>query len=450
MLARPHGAPGFTGSSSLGARVFTVAATGSVPATFPAMANNSAPLAGLRIIEVSMLGPGALTTHLADLGAEVIKIEPPQGDYGRRMTWPIVEGVSLLFLHVSRGKRSVVLDLRTEAGKDAFRELVRGADAVVEGMRPGGLDRRGLGFEQLREVNPRIVFVTISGYGMTGPYRDMPSHGIAYDTWAGIVQPAMTDDGFAYLPEHASIGIHAGPLFGALGLLAGITRARATGEGCQLEIAQSDAAAAMDWLRSETWKAYERPESEVTGNSSDNYERRAPGTAGMEEGVRYQMYASKDGYVLFMASEQEFWRNFCTGVDRMELFERWPGAKYADHARGNTELRAILRDIFATRTSAEWLEFGLEHNTPIAPSNTPKTLLADPQFQDRLPMIPAARLGADMLPTPLKFIGEELPVPTKAPTVGEHTEVVLRDALGWTDAQIADARANGAFGTESA
>ena len=174
-------------------------------------------------------------------------------------------------------------------------------------------------------------------------------------------------------------------------MLAGITRARETGEGCQLEIAQSDAAAAIDWLRSETWKAYERPQSEVTGNASDNYERRAPGTAGMEEGVRYQLYASKDGHVLFMASEQEFWRNFCAGVDRIDLFERWPGAKYADHARGNLELRAILRDIFATRTSDEWLEFGLEHNTPIAPANTPKTLLDDPQFQDRFPLIPAAQ-----------------------------------------------------------
>ena len=101
-----------------------------------------------------MLGPGALTTHLADLGADVIKVEPPQGDYGRRMTWPIVEGVSLLFLHVSRGKRSVVLDLRTEAGEDAFRELVRGADAVVEGMRPGGLDRRGLGFDATARGQP--------------------------------------------------------------------------------------------------------------------------------------------------------------------------------------------------------------------------------------------------------------------------------------------------------
>jgi crotonobetainyl-CoA:carnitine CoA-transferase CaiB-like acyl-CoA transferase len=411
------------------------------------MAERPAPLAGLRVLEVSMLGPGALTTHLADLGADVIKIEPPQGDYGRRMTWPIVEGVSLLFLHISRGKKSLALDLRTDAGREIFLELARGADAVVEGMRPGGLDRRGLGFEELRKVNPRIVFVTISGYGATGPYRDLPSHGIAYDAWAGIVQPAVDAEGFPYIPEHPSVGIHAGPLFGALGLLAGVLRARETGEGCCLEIAQSDAAAAMDWLRSETWKAYERPESEVTGNEADGFERRAPGTAGMEGGVRYQFYESADGHVLFMASEREFWKNFCEGVGRPDLFERWPGSQYADHARGNTELRAILRDIFATRTTAEWVAFGLEHNTPIAPANTPKTLADDPQFRERLPWLPASRLGADMLPTPIKFAGEELPVPTRAPDVGVHTSEVLRSVLGWDDARIAAAREQGAFGS---
>jgi crotonobetainyl-CoA:carnitine CoA-transferase CaiB-like acyl-CoA transferase len=393
-----------------------------------------------------MLGPGNLTTHLADLGADVIKVEPPQGDYGRRMTWPIVDGVSLLFLHVSRGKKSVVLDLRTDTGREAFRELVRDADAVVEAMRPGGLERRGLGFEQLQQVNPRIVFCTISGYGMTGPYRDMPSHGIAYDAWAGVVQPAVDDDGFAYMPEHVSIGINAGPVFGALGLLAGVIRARETGEGCQLEVAQSDAAAAIDWLRSETWRAYERPESEVTGNEADGYERRAPGTAGMQGGVRYQFYATTDGYVLFMASEREFWKNFCEGIERPDLFERWPGSQYGDHARGNTELREILRDAFATRSTEEWLAFGLEHNTPIAPSNTPQTLFDDPQFRDRLPLLPREQVGADMLPTPIKFVGEQLPAPAKAPTVGEHTEHVLRTVLGWTDDQIAKAREAGAFG----
>ena len=118
-----------------------------------------------------------------------------------------------------------------------------------------------------------------------------------------------------------------------------------------MEIAQSDAAAYMDWYRIETWKAYERPQSEVTGNATDNYERRAPGTAGMKEGVRYQIYDSADGHVLFMASEQAFWKNFCEGVGRMDLFEKWPGSKYADHARNNRELQAELRDIFKTRTT---------------------------------------------------------------------------------------------------
>jgi crotonobetainyl-CoA:carnitine CoA-transferase CaiB-like acyl-CoA transferase len=223
-----------------------------------------------------MLGPAAITTSLADLGADVIKVEPPQGDYVREMTWPIVDGVSLMHLHVNRGKRSIMLDLRSEIGRDVFVELANHADAVVEAMRPGALDRLGIGFEQLRKTNSKIVFITISGYGMTGPYKDYPSHGIAYDTWAGIVKPALDEDGFTYIPEHISVGINAAPLYGAIGILSAILRARETGEGMQLEIAQSDAAAAVDWLRSETHKAYERPEDEVTGNSSDDYRRRAP------------------------------------------------------------------------------------------------------------------------------------------------------------------------------
>ncbi len=408
------------------------------------------PLHGMRIIECSALGPAQITTPLVDLGAEVIKIEPPAGDYIRQMTWPIVEGVSLMHLHLNRGKRSVVLDLRTEEGVAIMKELVQTADAVVEAMRPGSLARRGVGYEDLRSVNPKIVFCTISGYGMTGPYRDFPSHGVAYDTWAGIVNVATDDEGFAYLPEHASIGIHAGPLFGALGILAAVLRARATGSGSYLELAQSDAAAAMDWLRSETWRAYERPESEVTGNKADNYERRAPGTGGMIEGVRYQVYQAGDGrYVLFMASEQAFWKNFCEGVDRMDLFDRWPGSTYADHTRGNRELQRELRDIFRTRTSDEWLEFGGRVNTPMAPVNTPETLLDDPQFKDRFPLLPAQDLGADQLFTPLHFIDEDLPRPAKAPTVGQHTDDVLKSVLGWDDVRIATAADAGAFGANT-
>jgi len=394
-----------------------------------------------------MLGPGAIGTHLADLGAEVIKVEPPSGDYIRQMTWPIVDGVSLMHWHISRGKRSITLDLRTPEGAEVFRDLVRGADAVIEAMRPGGLARRGLGYEDLLAIKPDLVWCTISGYGMTGPYQNMPSHGIAYDTWAGLVGPEVDDDGFCYIPEHPSVGIHAGPVFGALAVLAGITRARATGIGGQFEVAQSDAAAAMDWLRSETWKAYERPEDVVTGNRSDNYERRAPGTAGMRDGVRYQFYAtSDDRHVLFMASEQEFWKNFCTGVGRLDLFEKYPGNQYGDHARGNTELRAELRTIFASRTAAEWIAFGDEHNTTIGPVNTPQTIADDPQFADRFGWLPHEEHGIDMIPSAIKMVGEELPVPSKAPSAGEQTDEILAEVLGYDADRIAALHAAGGLG----
>ncbi len=410
------------------------------------MSHPAPPLAGVRVIESSLLGPGFLTTFLSDMGADVIKVEPPQGDYIRQMTWPIVNGVSLLHLHTHRGKRSIVLDLRQPEGVELYLDLARNADAVVEAMRPGALERRGLGYEQLKEVNPQIVFATISGYGMTGPYKDMPSHGIAYDTWAGLIPPAYDDDGFCRIPEMPNIGINIAPLIGALAVCAGIIRARDTGEGCRLELAQSDAAAYMDWYRIETWKAYERPEDEVTGNPSDDYERRAPGLAGMWEGVRYQMYESSDGHVLFMASEQAFWKNFCEALDRMDLFDRWPGSKYADHARGNLEMQRELRDIFRTKTSAEWLEFGDRVNTPIAPVNNAKNVVDDPQFQDRLPLFTTEQVGCEQLPLPVKFFDEELPIPTHAPTVGQQTDEVLSEVLGLDNDRLAALRDQGILG----
>jgi crotonobetainyl-CoA:carnitine CoA-transferase CaiB-like acyl-CoA transferase len=167
----------------------------------------------------------------------------------------------------------------------------------------------------------------------------------------------------------------------------------------------------------------------------------------MIEGVRYQVYEANDGrYVLFMASEQAFWKNFCEFVGRTELFERWPGSKYADHARGNLELRAELRDIFRARSSEEWLEAGNTANFPVAPVNSPKTIADDPQFQDRFSWYPVDQLGAEQLGTPLKFVGEGLPAPFHAPTVGQHTDEVLRDLLGWDDERIAESRSRGGLG----
>jgi crotonobetainyl-CoA:carnitine CoA-transferase CaiB-like acyl-CoA transferase len=405
-------------------------------------------LAGVRIIDSAILGPNGVGMHLADLGAEVIKVEAPGGDYVRRMAFPIVDGISLLHWHLNRGKQSVVLDLKTAAGVETYLDLVRGADAVVEGMRPGALARRGLTWERLAEANPRLVFCSISGYGATGPYKDMPSHGIAYDAWAGVARPTFDADDRPGIPSFTTIGINAGPLYAALGICAAIIRARASGRGCRFEIAQSDAAAAFNWNGIEGNKAYERPEDEVTGNDGDGKGARRPvGDDSMKEAVRYQYYRSQDGIVLFMASERAFWKNFCEGVGRPDLFERNPGAKYADHARGNQALRRELGEIFATRSTAEWLAFGLEVNTPIAPVNTVQTITADAQFQARLPFQPWQEHGTDLMPCPIKLEDESLPPLAKAPVEpGRDTERVLSEVLGYDAERIARLRAAGALG----
>jgi crotonobetainyl-CoA:carnitine CoA-transferase CaiB-like acyl-CoA transferase len=166
----------------------------------------------------------------------------------------------------------------------------------------------------------------------------------------------------------------------------------------------------------------------------------------MKEGVRYQIYESSDGHVLFMASEQAFWKNFCECVARPELFEKWPGAKFADHARGNRELQRELRDIFKAKTSAEWIRLGDEQNFPVAPVNSPKTVTEDPQFKARFPLYPHERHGADMLPFPVQFRGESLPVPERAATVGQHNDAVLGGLLGYDDERLRQLREAGALG----
>src|SRR5262249_42148478 len=274
-------------------------------------------LAGVRVIESSLLGPGAVGMQLADLGAEVIKVEGPGGDYVRKMAFPIVDGISLLHWHLNRGKQSIVLDLRKPEAVDAYLALLRGADAVIEAMRPGALARRGITWERLQGMTPRFVFCASSGYGLTGPYRDMPSHGIAYDAWGGVARPAFNAEGMPTIPSYTPVGINSGPLYAALGICAAIIRARASGHGCRFGVAQSDAAAAFNWNGIEGNKAYERPEDEVTGNDGDGKGPRRPvGDDSMTESVRYQYYRSRDGMVLFMASEREFWKNFCEGIGR--------------------------------------------------------------------------------------------------------------------------------------
>ena len=166
--------------------------------------------------------------------------------------------------------------------------------------------------------------------------------------------------------------------------------------------------------------------------------------ATFEVGVRYQMYDSADGHILFMSSEQAFWKRFCEDIGRPELFEQYPGSKYADHARGNRELQRELRDIFKSKTSAEWMAWAQEHDALLAPVNTPQTLADDPHFQVRMPWLPKETHVVDMLPSPVKVVGAELPDPGRAPHTGEHTDQILRDLLGLDEARVAELREHGA------
>ncbi len=367
-------------------------------------------LDGVKVLDLSILGPGAVGGFLVDLGADVTKVESPAGDYIREMTWPIINTddgpLSLMHLHLNRGKQFVTLDLKSDEGRAAFAVLVAENDVVIEGMRPGFLDKIGFGFDRLCELNPRIVVCSISGYGASGPYRNLPSHGVAYDAWAGVVAPVVDDSGYCRIPNQVNVGITAGPAFAALAICAALVRARTSGQPAAFEIAQSDAAAYFDWYRIETERAYTRPQDEVTGNASDGLERREAGLGGMWQGVRYQFYESSNGHVLFMASEQSFWRNFCVGVGRLDLFDRWPGATYADHARGNAELQSELRGIFRLRSTEQWMAFAAEHNTTISPVNTAATLPADPQFQNRLHWVGREELGCEQLTFPLNMTSD--------------------------------------------
>jgi len=392
----------------------------------------------LRVIDFSVLSPAGLAQQLADLGADVIKVERPgAGDPVRQIAWPVIEGVNLEHWHWNRGKRSLALNLESAAGIEIFLDLARAADVIVEGMRPGALARRGLSPERLWETNPALVLCGMSGYGETGPYRDVPAHGLAFDAMAGVAPPARTKEGFATIAPHTSIGMNAAALYGALGVVSAVLRARATGEGCALEIAQSDAAIAINWLRIEGEAAYDRPAGEVTDRDGRaGPERRALGFDDFDDAVRYQYYESADGYVLLMASDRRFWRNFCEGVGRLDLYEAQPGEEMADHARGNLELRRELARIFKTRTTADWMELAARVETAIAPVHDSSSVRHDPQAIDRIEWLPSESHAADLLPTPLKLRGARLPVPRRAPTVGQHTDEVLREVLDYPPDRI--------------
>ncbi len=378
----------------------------------------------------------------------MIKVEVPgRGDYTHSVGHARARGVSFLHLRWNRGKRSLALDLRSPEGVEVFLDLVRSSEVVIEGMRAGALAKRGVGYEQLHAVNPALVFCATSGFGQTGPFRDLATHGVAYDAYAGLAPPERTADGFPAIPsDYRDIGTQAGALYATIGILAALTRARATGEGASIDVAQADAAVAWSAGRLDATMTTNRV-AETTGEPA-SAARAADDARGpsMGDAVRYQYYdTADDRLILFQASERHFFERFCRAVGRDDLLGGDVGEEFGEHARGDVALRRELAAIFATRTQQEWVDFLLEVDVPGAPVHRVAELPEDPNFRARADIIEHDH----PLAGPLRLLGS--PIHTDAPhapmgpapSTGDHSDEILRGVLGYDTARITALRAAG-------
>lgn len=377
-------------------------------------------LSDLLIIEVAQFGPDALGGYLADLGARVIKVEEPEtGDPLRRAGALSVgepNGFGYMHLRWNRGKQSVALDLEDEQDRATFIELARRADAVVEGMRAGVLDRLGLGYEVLRKVNPALVFCSISGLGTEGPYAAMASHGPSFDAFGGIGMPLGASVGRYDTPQPAPIGMHAMGVYGALGVLAAIHAARRSGEGASIEVAAAECSA--HWL----------PEAVDPDLNRDlNFER--PGfldsSGRMRLWARMENYRTRDDKILFLQTfTDKSWKALLNLIGRPDL-----DAIYHRNPQTGTEDAEIARElagIFAGRDRDEWMRDFLAVNVAAMPVNTSDDLLRDAHFLARDNVYQADLPGGAklrLLTSPIRVAGERFTAPL-APELDEHGAAV--------------------------
>ncbi|HEY6099899.1 MAG TPA: CaiB/BaiF CoA-transferase family protein, partial [Anaeromyxobacter sp.] len=371
------------------------------------------------------------TLVLADLGADVVKVEDPAGGDWLRSLPPVTGEQSHAYHALNRNKRSVALDLRKPAGAAAFGRLARRADAVIESFRPGVLDRLGVGFEALRAENPRIVVCSITGYGQDGPYAARAGHDLDYCAIAGV----LATNGPPERP--LALGVQVADLAGgawpaAAGTLAAILRARASGEGAHVDVSMTEGALAMlamplgvAWARG---TPIARGEELLTGGAAC-----------------YGVYRTKDGrHVALGALEPKFFAAFCAAVGRPELAERQLDGNGAGP-------KAELEAIFASRTRAEWIAFGAAHDACVAPVLEGDEPREDPQLRARgaFVEVPAPGEGRAMpgVATPIRIRGEPAPL-RPAPRLGEHTDAVLAEA-GFTEGELAALRSAGVLGRRS-
>lgn len=366
-------------------------------------------LEGLRVVDLSLFLPGPyLTLTLADHGAEVIKVEPPEGDPGRAIG--LADGETTVFFRtLNRGKKSVVLDLKSESGRKALHALCRSADVFVESFRPGVMMRLKADYATLAALNPRLVYCSISAFGQSGPYRERPAHDLAVEALAGSVGQTQGADGAPAIPGLAAADMLAS-LQGLSAVLMALYRRERSGRGDYVDIAMHDAAlGGMPNLMGAVFAERRAPVAK--------HERSTGGAA------FYQLYRTRDGRHLALGGqEMKFVRTLLGEFGRLDLAalaERGPGP----HQR---PLIDELAGIFRERNLAEWVEWFRGRDICFAPVNDLREAVDDPQARARgMILIDAA--GREHLGPVIKFDEEPAAPHLTAPRLGEHTAAVLAE-----------------------
>lgn len=390
------------------------------------------PLSGIRILDLSRLLPGAYASQmLADFGADVIKIEEPgSGDYGRFMPPHGPGGMGLLFLAINRNKRSMTLNLKSAEGRDIFLRLLSQADVLLESFRPGVLERLGLGYEQLREMNPKLIYCAISGYGQDGPYRLRAGHDLNYAGYAGLLHYNRGPNGEPAMPATQLGDLAGGSYMAVIGILTALVGRGQTGQGRKIDVSMTEGVMSLLPLVASAYLN--------TGKAPQ------PGHSTLDGGLPcYNIYETKDGkHVTLAALEPKFWHTFCTHVGHLELlpFHMPVGPGEREQAMD------ILRTIFKTKTRDEWMTELADIDTCVGPVYSIDEALNDPHAQARGVSVTSGN-GDETLRTLPSFprmsdVKNEQHYPP--PTLGEHTGVILRE-LGYSETEIEQMKAGGAI-----
>ena len=379
--------------------------------TAPTPSDSEAPLHGVRVLDLTRLLPGPVCTlHLADLGADVIKVEDTgAGDYARTLG-ATPGATSAFFRMVNRNKRSVALDLKDARGRDAFLALARRADVVVESFRPGVVASLGVDHDAVRVVRPSIVYASITGYGQTGPRAKAAGHDINYLGYAGVLDQTGTRGGPPALSNLQIADLLGGALTAAVAILAAVVAAQRTGRGRYVDVAMADGALAHNIFSlhalEQAGRTMPRGEDLLTG------------------GVPcYGVYPTKDGRWLAVgALEDKFWRTVCTTIGRPDLV-----AGHLAVGDEGARVRAELDAVFGARTLADWVARFGGVDACVTPVATLDEALRDEQFAAR-GMVVTDSDGAHSYAPPWTLSDHAFRVSRAAPAQGEHTVEVLREA----------------------